>query len=48
MVTDPPYGVDYDPGWRARAGVNLNTKKLRTVDCQRKAIWVTNLKAAGH
>lgn len=21
MVTDPPYGVEYDPGWRARAGV---------------------------
>jgi DNA modification methylase len=20
MVTDPPYGVDYDPGWRAKAG----------------------------
>ena len=22
MVTDPPYGVDYDPAWRHRAGVN--------------------------
>jgi DNA modification methylase len=22
MVTDPPYGVDYDPEWRLRAGVN--------------------------
>lgn len=21
MVTDPPYGVNYDPAWRARAGV---------------------------
>ena len=21
MVTDPPYGVDYDPSWRARRGV---------------------------
>ena len=20
MVTDPPYGVDYDPSWRARRG----------------------------
>jgi ParB-like chromosome segregation protein Spo0J len=20
MVTDPPYGVEYDPGWRTRAG----------------------------
>lgn len=27
MVTDPPYGVNYDPSWRARAGVNLNAKK---------------------
>jgi len=22
MVTDPPYGVEYDAGWRERAGVN--------------------------
>lgn len=22
MVTDPPYGVSYDPGWRTDAGVN--------------------------
>jgi len=22
MVTDPPYGVDYDPNWRARQGVH--------------------------
>lgn len=22
MVTDPPYGVEYDPDWRIRAGVN--------------------------
>ena len=22
MVTDPPYGVDYDPRWRLEAGVN--------------------------
>ena len=22
MVTDPPYGVDYDPEWRVRAGVS--------------------------
>src|SRR4051812_18522789 len=28
MVTDPPYGVSYDPAWRARAGVNLNPRKL--------------------
>src|SRR5258707_2831039 len=28
MVTDPPYAVNYDPAWRKRAGVNLNTRKL--------------------
>ena len=31
MVTDPPYGVSYDPAWRARAGVNLNPRKLGKV-----------------
>jgi len=25
MVTDPPYGVEYDAEWRARAGVNTLT-----------------------
>ena len=31
MVTDPPYGVDYDPTWRHRAGVNRSgrTGKVR-------------------
>lgn len=28
MVTDPPYGVDYDPNWRLRAGVNKPWQKL--------------------
>jgi hypothetical protein len=28
MVTDPPYGVEYDASWRADAGVNKNTKKM--------------------
>jgi DNA modification methylase len=31
MVTDPPYGVSYDPTWRKRAGVNLNPRKLGKV-----------------
>ena len=31
MVTDPPYGVEYDPTWRADAGVNNNTKKMGKV-----------------
>ncbi len=39
MVTDPPYGVDYDPAWRARAGVNLNPHKLGTVTNDDRADW---------
>jgi hypothetical protein len=31
MVTDPPYGVSYDPAWRKRADVNLNPRKLGKV-----------------
>ena len=31
MITDPPYGVNYDPAWRKRAGVNLNARKLGKV-----------------
>jgi hypothetical protein len=39
MVTDPPYGVDYDPTWRATAGVNQNTKKLGKVANDDRADW---------
>jgi DNA modification methylase len=39
MVTDPPYGVNYDPEWRARAGVNLNAGKLGHVDNDDRADW---------
>ena len=28
MVTDPPYGVNYDPSWRSEAGVNMPTGGL--------------------
>ncbi len=27
MVTDPPYGVEYDPEWRHRRGVNSSARK---------------------
>ena len=27
MVTDPPYGVEYDPAWRHRRGINSSAKK---------------------
>jgi DNA modification methylase len=26
MVTDPPYGVNYDPAWRNEAGRSVNTQ----------------------
>ena len=34
MVTDPPYGVEYDPAWRHRRGVNqsVRRRKVRTDD----------------
>jgi DNA modification methylase len=39
MVTDPPYGVSYDPARRARAGVNLNPRKLGKVVNDDRADW---------
>jgi DNA modification methylase len=39
MVTDPPYGVNYDPAWRARAGVNTNTGKMGKVLNDDRADW---------
>lgn len=38
MVTDPPYGVDYDPSWRHRAGVNKSTR-TGTVHNDKRADW---------
>jgi DNA modification methylase len=39
MVTDPPYGVEYDPEWRARAGVNRNRGKLGKVANDDRCDW---------
>jgi DNA modification methylase len=39
MVTDPPYGVEYDPEWRVRAGVNRSRKKLGKVENDDRADW---------
>jgi DNA modification methylase len=39
MVTDPPYGVEYDPKWRAEAGVNRNKSKLGEVENDDRADW---------
>jgi len=38
MVTDPPYGVDYDPEWRNRAGVST-TERLGKVENDHRADW---------
>jgi len=38
MVTDPPYGVDYDPSWRNEAGVSA-TKRTGRVANDDRADW---------
>jgi DNA modification methylase len=38
MVTDPPYGVEYDPAWRNRAGVST-TRRVGTVENDDRADW---------
>ena len=40
MVTDPPYGVQYDPDWRNRAGAS-QTKRTGTVLNDDRADWRT-------
>ncbi|MCE5283289.1 MAG: site-specific DNA-methyltransferase, partial [Deltaproteobacteria bacterium] len=39
MVTDPPYGVEYEPEWRARAGINKNRRKMGKVANDDRADW---------
>jgi DNA modification methylase len=39
MVTDPPYGVEYSPEWRAEAGINKNDKKMGEVLNDDRADW---------
>ena len=38
MVTDPPYGVEYDPAWRNRAGLG-STKRVGKVENDHRADW---------
>lgn len=38
MVTDPPYGVEYDPSWRKDTGLN-NTKRVGMVQNDGRADW---------
>jgi len=39
MITDPPYGVEYDPEWRKEAGVNKNDSKMGKVQNDDRADW---------
>lgn len=38
MVTDPPYGVEYDPEWRKEAGIN-NSQRMGVVKNDDRAGW---------
>lgn len=38
MVTDPPYGVEYDPTWRHRAGIN-HSARVGSVQNDERADW---------
>jgi DNA modification methylase len=38
LVTDPPYGVDYDPAWRHRSGLN-NSKRVGKVTNDSRVDW---------
>jgi DNA modification methylase len=38
VVTDPPYGVNYDPEWRKRAGVN-NSDRMGKVTNDNRSDW---------
>ena len=35
MVTDPPYGVEYDPAWRHAAGVNKSNRRGKVKNDER-------------
>lgn len=44
MVTDPPYGVEYDPGWREKEGINWGgppetPRRLRYIENDDRADW---------
>ncbi len=38
MVTDPPYGVNYDPEWRHRSGIN-HSSRVGKVENDERADW---------
>ena len=38
MVTDPPYGVEYDPSWRI-AAASISPKRIGKVQNDHRADW---------
>lgn len=44
MVTDPPYGVEYDPTWREKAGVSKNKAKMGKVQNDHRVDWSESYK----
>ena len=46
MVTDPPYGVSYDPTWRERAGLG-RPRQVGTVRNDHQADWTKALELFG-
>jgi hypothetical protein len=43
MVTDPPYGVNYDPAWRNEAGRSVNGQTMRLSSGRLLARWAPAL-----
>ncbi len=39
MVTDPPYGVEYDPGWRQKAGLSSEDAAVGSVRNDDRTDW---------
>ncbi len=39
MITDPPFGVNYDPSWRNQRGLNHNDRKSGRVENDDRADW---------
>jgi DNA modification methylase len=39
MVSDPPYGVNYDPEWRKKAGIN-NSERMGKVENDHQTSWI--------
>lgn len=47
VVTDPPYGVEYDPTWRRAAGINKSAGRMGKVANDDRVDWAPVLAALG-